>query len=37
MAMENQVSDQQDEEVDEAMKGLEPQDGSVEEEKFEDI
>jgi hypothetical protein len=36
-AMENQVSDQQDEELDEATKGLEPQDGSVEEEKFEDI
>jgi hypothetical protein len=35
--MENQVSDQQDEQLDEAMKGLEPQDGSVEEEKFEDI
>jgi hypothetical protein len=32
-AMENQVSDQQDEELDEAMKGLEPQ----KEEKFEDI
>jgi hypothetical protein len=36
-AMENQVSDLQDEELDEAMKGLEPQDGSVEEEKFKDI
>jgi hypothetical protein len=36
-AMENQVSDQQDEELDEATKGLEPQDGSMEEEKFEDI
>jgi hypothetical protein len=35
--MENQVSDQQDEELDEATKGLEPQDGSVEEENFEDI
>jgi hypothetical protein len=35
-AMENQFNDQQDEE-DEATKGLEPQDGSVEEEKFEDI
>jgi hypothetical protein len=35
--MENQVNDQQDEELDEATKGLEPQDGSVEEEKFEDI
>jgi hypothetical protein len=37
MVMENQVSDQQDEELDEATKGLEPQDGIVEEEKFEDI
>jgi hypothetical protein len=37
MAMENQVNDQQDEELEEAMKGLEPQDGSVEEEKLEDI
>jgi hypothetical protein len=36
-AMENQVSDQQEEELDEATKGLEPQDESVEEEKFEDI
>jgi hypothetical protein len=36
-AMENQANDQQDEELDEAMKGLEPQDGSVKEEKFEDI
>jgi hypothetical protein len=36
-AMENQFNDQQDEEVVEAMKGLEPQDGSMEEEKFEDI
>jgi hypothetical protein len=36
-AMENQVNDQQDEELEEATKGLEPQDGSVEEEKFEDI
>jgi hypothetical protein len=35
--MENQVNDQQDEELEEATKGLEPQDGSVEEEKFEDI
>jgi hypothetical protein len=35
--MENQANDQQDEELEEAMKGLEPQDGSVEEEKFEDI
>jgi hypothetical protein len=36
-AMENQVNDQQDEELEEATKGLEPRDGSVEEEKFEDI
>jgi hypothetical protein len=36
-AMENQVNDQQDEELEEATNGLEPQDGSVEEEKFEDI
>jgi hypothetical protein len=36
-AMENQANDQQDEELGEAMKGLEPQDGSMEEEKFEDI
>jgi hypothetical protein len=35
--MENQVNDQQDEELEEETKGLEPQDGSVEEEKFEDI
>jgi hypothetical protein len=35
--MENQANDQQDEELKEATKGLEPQDGSVEEEKFEDI
>jgi hypothetical protein len=35
--MENQVSDQQDDELDDATKGLEPQDGSVEEDKFEDI
>jgi hypothetical protein len=35
--MENNVNDQQDEELDEATKGLEPKDGSVEEEKFEDI
>jgi hypothetical protein len=32
--MENQVNDQQDKELDEATKGLQPQDGSVEEEKF---
>jgi hypothetical protein len=36
-AIENQINDQQDEELEEATKGLEPQDGSVEEEKFEDI
>jgi hypothetical protein len=36
-AMENQISNQQDEELEEATKGLEPPDGSVEEEKFEDI
>jgi hypothetical protein len=36
-AMENQANDQQDEELEEATKGLEPQDGSVEEENFEDI
>jgi hypothetical protein len=35
--MENQANDQQDEELEEATKGLEPQDGSVEEAKFEDI
>jgi hypothetical protein len=35
--MENQINDQQDEELVEATKGLEPQDGSVEEEKFKDI
>jgi hypothetical protein len=36
-AMENQANDQQDEEIEEATKGLESQDGNVEEEKFEDI
>jgi hypothetical protein len=36
-AMENQVNDQQNEELDEATKGLEPQDGNVKEEKFEDL
>jgi hypothetical protein len=36
-AMENQVNDRQGEELEDATKGLEPQDGSVEEEKFEDI
>jgi hypothetical protein len=35
--MENQSNDQQDEELEEATKGLEPQDRSVEEEKFEDV
>jgi hypothetical protein len=36
-AMDNQANDQQDEELKEATKELEPQDGSMEEEKFEDI
>jgi hypothetical protein len=36
-AMENQISNQQDEELEEVTKGLEPHDGSVEEGKFEDI
>jgi hypothetical protein len=36
-AMENQISNQQDEELEEATKGLESHDGSVEEEKFEGI
>jgi hypothetical protein len=36
-AMENQISNQQDEGLEEATKGLEPHDGSVEEGKFEDI
>jgi hypothetical protein len=36
-AMENQVSDQQDEKLEEATNGLEPQDESAEEEQFEDI
>jgi hypothetical protein len=35
--MENQISDQQDEDLEDATKGLEPQDVSGEEEKFEDI
>jgi hypothetical protein len=35
--MENQSSVQQDEELEQETKGLEPIDGSVEEEKFEDI
>jgi hypothetical protein len=34
IAMENQVNDQKDEELEEATKGLEPQAGSMEEEKF---
>jgi hypothetical protein len=36
-AMENQINNQQDEELEEATKGFEPQDGSVEEKRFEDI
>jgi hypothetical protein len=36
-AMENQISNQQDEELEEPTKGLEPHDGNVEEGKFEDI
>jgi hypothetical protein len=36
-AMENQISNQQDEELEEAIKGLEPHDGSVEEGKLVDI
>jgi hypothetical protein len=36
IAIENQINDQQDEDLEEATKGLEPQDGSVEEERFED-
>jgi hypothetical protein len=36
-AMENKISNQQDKELEEATKGLEPHDGSVEEGKFEDI
>jgi hypothetical protein len=36
-AIENQANDQHDEELEEATKGLEPQDENVEEEKFEDI
>jgi hypothetical protein len=35
--MDNQISNQQAEELEEATKGLEPHDGSAEEEKFEDI
>jgi hypothetical protein len=36
-AMQNQINDQQDEDLEEATKGLERHDGSVEEERFEDI
>jgi hypothetical protein len=36
-AIENQINDQQDEELEEATKGLEPQDGSVGGENFEDF
>jgi hypothetical protein len=36
-AIKNQINDQQDEELEEPTKGLEPQDGSMEEERFEDI
>jgi hypothetical protein len=35
--MENQISDQRDEELEEATKGLEPHDGNVDERKFENI
>jgi hypothetical protein len=35
--MENQANDQQDEELEEATKGLEPQDGSMEEEDIGEI
>jgi hypothetical protein len=35
--MENQISNQHDEELEEATKGLEPRDGSVDEEKIENI
>jgi hypothetical protein len=35
--MENQPNDQQYEELEEVTKGLEPQDGSMEEQKFKDI
>jgi hypothetical protein len=37
IAIETKISNQQDEELEEATKGLESHDGSVEEEKFEDI
>jgi hypothetical protein len=36
-AIKNQLNDQPDKELEEATKGLEPQNGSVEKEKFEDI
>jgi hypothetical protein len=36
-AMENETNNELDEELIEATKGLEPQDGSLEEDKFEDI
>jgi hypothetical protein len=36
-AMENETNNERDEELVEATKGLEPQDGSLEEDKFEDI
>ena len=36
-AMENQSNDELDEELAEATKGLEPQDESLEEDKFEDL
>jgi hypothetical protein len=35
--MENETNDELDEELIEATKGLEPQDGSLDEDKFEDI
>jgi hypothetical protein len=35
--MENKTNNELDEELIEATKGLEPQDGSLEEDKFEDI
>jgi hypothetical protein len=35
--MENETNNELDEELIEATKGLEPQDGSLEEDKFEDI
>jgi hypothetical protein len=36
-AMENQSNDKKDDELEDETKGLEPQDGSMEEERFEDI